>query len=282
MFLDSDRLEAFFVCSQTGHFGRAANRLGITQSALSQRIAKLEQELGKTLLIRESRNIRLTSEGAQLLQYCLSLKDLTGEFADLFSPSHSKALTGSIRLAGYSSITRSVLLPTLGPLLTEHPGVHVDISSREFRDLPQMLHRGEVDYIVTGLPQGNARWEAVPLGVERFVWVRPKKGTRRHRVLDHDAEDATSEPILRAQKKRPPRDFVDDIYGIIDSVRLGLGSALIPRHLAQEFRESKKFEVKATDISHPITLHFWKRPYHGVLHHLVLNNLSRQVKRLLK
>ncbi|MFM8314231.1 MAG: LysR family transcriptional regulator, partial [Deltaproteobacteria bacterium] len=70
MSISSSQLDAFFACSQTGNFTKAAKLLHLTQSALSQRILNLEGELQTTLFIRERNGIRLTSAGRELVQYC--------------------------------------------------------------------------------------------------------------------------------------------------------------------------------------------------------------------
>ena len=63
-------MEAFYQIAKTGNFTRAAAALHITQSALSQRIKQLEEELGVTLLIRERSGTVLTTEGERMLRYC--------------------------------------------------------------------------------------------------------------------------------------------------------------------------------------------------------------------
>ena len=70
MKLNSAQLEAFLVVAKTLHFTKAANLLHVTQSALSQRIAKLEEELETTLFIRDRNSIRLTESGQQVLRFC--------------------------------------------------------------------------------------------------------------------------------------------------------------------------------------------------------------------
>jgi DNA-binding transcriptional LysR family regulator len=82
--IDSNRLEAFYSVAKFSNFSKAAESLGLTQSALSQRVAKLEDELSTNLVIRDSAGIRLTSSGQELLRYCHAQKSLEEELLSNF------------------------------------------------------------------------------------------------------------------------------------------------------------------------------------------------------
>jgi DNA-binding transcriptional LysR family regulator len=67
--MDTDLLRTFIEVSKTRHFGRAAENLYLTQSAVSFRIRQLEQQLGVSLFARHRNNIQLTQSGEHLLPY---------------------------------------------------------------------------------------------------------------------------------------------------------------------------------------------------------------------
>lgn len=67
--MDLDLLKTFLAVSQTQHFGRAADRLFITQSAVSARIRLLESQLGHTLFLRNKKNVALTQEGHLFIEH---------------------------------------------------------------------------------------------------------------------------------------------------------------------------------------------------------------------
>src|SRR4051812_10051047 len=101
--LSSLHLDAFYHVARQGTFSKASKILGITQSALSQRIQNLEQELGTALFVRESSGVRLTDVGQELVRYCKSRESLEEEFLGrLRNP--AQGLSGVIRIAGYSTI----------------------------------------------------------------------------------------------------------------------------------------------------------------------------------
>ncbi|MSE17053.1 HTH-type transcriptional regulator HdfR, partial [Pantoea agglomerans] len=71
--MDTELLKTFLEVSRTRHFGRAAEALYLTQSAVSFRIRQLENQLGVNLFTRHRNNIRLTAAGERLLPYAESL-----------------------------------------------------------------------------------------------------------------------------------------------------------------------------------------------------------------
>src|SRR4051794_36148731 len=118
MALQSHQLEAFVAIAKTRNFSKAAETLHVTQSALSHRIAALEEEIGAPLFIRERTGVSLTELGSDLLQY-VKLKDtLESEFLARVQDPKAKELRGVLRVACYASIGRSVVLRSLTPFLT--------------------------------------------------------------------------------------------------------------------------------------------------------------------
>ncbi len=73
-----------------------------------------------------------------------------------------------LRIAGYSSVVRSVLLPALTPLLCANPRVQPHVQCVEIRDLPEMLITGQVDFIVTDTELHRNDFASVILGEEEY------------------------------------------------------------------------------------------------------------------
>ena len=101
-------LQAFLQISQDLNVTQAALALGITQSALSQRLALLEEDLEVTLFIRESRGLKLTEAGHRLLQFATLNQKFEEELLIEFK-GKSTELAGTLRIGCYSSVLRSVL-----------------------------------------------------------------------------------------------------------------------------------------------------------------------------
>lgn len=271
MTISSLQLEAFYALSQAGHFTRAAERLHVTQSALSQRILNLENELETTLFIRERQGVRLTQEGLELLRYCQAKNVLESEFLTRLQSKSSQALAGRIRLGGFSSILHSLLVPSLKPLLQKHQGLRLYCLAREVYELPHLLQQGEVDYITL-----DYKWERegvtnLLLGHEQNVLVE-RKGYRGPEVyIDHDEKDEVTAKYFRHHKKKwsGQRHFLDDIHGLVEGVRNGLGRAIIPKHLIEKDSDFRIVDPDKT-LQVPVYLHFYEQPYYSKLHSAVL------------
>ncbi len=130
--LSSDELEAFAHIARTGSFSRAAKLLHVTQSAVSQRIAHLEQTLETKLLLRDHHKISLTTAGEELLRYCQFHEQLEHDLLQKFvAKNHQKMLNGYIRIAAFSSVMQSAVMPALQPLLISQPNLQLEARNAE-------------------------------------------------------------------------------------------------------------------------------------------------------
>jgi DNA-binding transcriptional LysR family regulator len=277
MKISSLQLEAFYAVAQARNFTVAAQTLHVTQSALSQRISNLEAHVQTTLFIRDRAGIRLTEAADELLRYCRLQADFEGEFLGKYSSTQGD-LAGVVRIAGVSSVMRSLALPGLVDLAAEHPQVQLQTFTREIRELLPMLKNSEADFILTSKASGRDEVESLHLGDERNVLVRTTKKKSSDTFLDHDEADETTYQYLKLQRKSSAnvrRHFLDDIYGVIEGVQLGLGQAVVPEHLVSAAKGITIIEGKALEI--PVYLQYFKQPFYSKLHQSVVQVLSNSI-----
>lgn len=286
MSLSSLHLDAFHAVARTRSFSRAAKELHLTQSALTQRIQNLEDELGLTLLVRGPRGATPTPAGERLLRYCQARVALEDEVRAELVGERKAGFGGTIRLAGYSTVLRPVVIPALAGLLRANRRVQPAFVALELRELEGALLRGEVDYIVIDRPLPRSDVETVLLGEEENVLVESAEHeTPDELFLDHDPEDMTTFEFLGEQERRFPGDvrraFFDDIFGILDGVAQGLGRAVVPRHLA--VRDARVKIVKGLrPVRTPVHLQFLRQPFYTKLHERVVEELGKRSPKLLR
>jgi DNA-binding transcriptional LysR family regulator len=274
MSLSSLSLDAFFACAQAGSFTKAAEKLHITQSALSQRIANLEEELGTSLFIRERTGIKLTEQGSEILRYCQAKEALELQVTHNIARGHSKLISGHIRIGGFSSVMRSLVLPALADLLSKNPQVQITFLVREIAELPALLKNGSIDYMVFAEALSRNDLVAVPLGQERNVLVEKKNYQGADIYLDHDEEDQMTIKYLGVRSKNIQRRYFDDIYGLLEGVRLGLGRAVVPLHMIENEKGLTILHPqKSRDI--PVVLHHYHQDYYSQLHYQVIEALKK-------
>lgn len=285
MSLSSLQLDAFVAVARNLSFSGAAKELNITQSALSQRILNLEFELGSTLFIREPSGIRLTELGQGLLRYCQVKDSLEQEFVGGLKSKKSHTLSGLIRFGGFSTVTRSVILPCLNSIILENPDVQIQLLTKEMRELPRLLETGEADFIFMNEPCKKHGFENVEIGSEENVLVQPANGSFREDVfLDHDSEDSTTIDFFKLQSQAPKawrRSYYDEIYTIIDGVLSGAGRAVIPLHIARKV-EGLKICKGYKSLKSPIYFCYYQQAFYTSLQKQVITEVTTRASKFLK
>lgn len=162
MILDIRHLRCISAIHETGNLARAADRLHVTQSALSHQIKGLEQALNLPLFLRNSKPLRLTPAGQKLLSFA---QRVLPQFADLEGDLKRMAggETGRLFIAIECHACFEWLLPVLEEFRMKWPEVDVDIRlGASFAALPA-LQRGEVDLVVSSDPAELAEVAFEPL-----------------------------------------------------------------------------------------------------------------------
>jgi len=280
MSLSSNQLDAFSAVARHGSFSVAAQKLNITQSALSQRVLNLEKDLGATLFVREPSGVRLTDLGHRLLRYTQTKDSLESEFLHNIHQTNSKSLTGLVRIAGFSTFNRSVLLPVLSGFVQTHPDVRLELRHQELRELIPLLTSGATDYVFTSHPPEKQGLESHRLGFEENVLVQASSKRDIPDVyLDHDPEDGTTLEFFRVQGRKTPsyhRSYLGEIYTILEGVRSGLGRAVAPLHLV---KAQKGLEVVKgfKSLKTPIYLCHYTQAYYTDLHKQLMACMLREI-----
>jgi DNA-binding transcriptional LysR family regulator len=182
--LSLEQVRSFTVVAEELHFGRAAERLKMTQPPLSRQIQKLERAVGVTLLERANRSVRLTPAGAAFLVEARRLLAL----AEVASGSARRIAEGwAGRLA--IGFTATVALQVLGPLLRQIderlPGVEVMLSEQVSAGQLAALQDGRLDLGLVRLPPRGDEYATRRVHRERLLAAVPAE----HRL------GASTEPL---------------------------------------------------------------------------------------
>lgn len=144
-------LQAFMAVAETASFSQAAERLYLTQPAVSKRIATLEQELGSPLFDRIGRQVVLTEAGEALLPHTRRILDEIESsrraIADL-----SGRIAGRLRLATSHHIGLHRLPPLLRELRRRYPDLQLDIRFLDSESACRMVEHGELELAIVTLP----------------------------------------------------------------------------------------------------------------------------------
>jgi DNA-binding transcriptional LysR family regulator len=167
MDFDSTLLRAFVAVKETGGFTRAAQRLHLTQSAVSHQIRKLEEQIGRSLFFRTTRSLTLTEDGENFLTHAVQILESLDTLARRFQPS---AVSGIVRFGVPETFLGEQLPETLGQFTRAYPAVRLDVNVGTYLDLRGMIAAGELDLAVV-LSERRTKSEGVLLRRTKFVWV---------------------------------------------------------------------------------------------------------------
>jgi DNA-binding transcriptional LysR family regulator len=250
--LDLRHLVALKAIADEGSFGKAAERLGYTQSAISQQIATLERIVGLRLIERPGgpRPISLTEAGRILLRHADAIEArLQAAKADMRALEAGDA--GRLRIGTFQSVGTRVLPTLLRRFSETHPQVEVLLrESLHEEELLEMVERGELDLTFWALPVSGVIYESVELLTDPYVLVVPagsalaalkRAPTLKEIALqpligfNHCASTAQMEATLASTGREPKVVFRSDNNGTVQGlVGAGVGVSVAPRLTVDE------------------------------------------------
>ncbi|MGG5752167.1 LysR family transcriptional regulator [Zafaria sp. Z1313] len=139
-----DQVRSFIAVAEELHFGRAAERLNMTQPPLSRQIQKLEKAVGVELLERDNRKVSLTAAGLAFLADARRLV-VSADQAPLTARRIAEGQAGVVRIGFTAATGFSLLGPLLSQISDELPGIDVDLRELVTGEQVQALQNGELD-----------------------------------------------------------------------------------------------------------------------------------------
>lgn len=245
-------LRYFRAIAQTAHMTRAAERLGVTQPALSAMLKKLEREVGTDLVVRTGRGVELTEAGRVFLSHA----DDSVRSADQAVASVRQLLgleRGTLRLGGGATAITYLLPPIVSQLRRKHPGLRFFVREAGSSAVAQSVLSGELDVGIVTLPitlPGADDLVRVPLVTDEFRLIVPST----HRLRKSDSfrwKDLQGEPVVAFEAGSAVREVIDraarengvtldivmelrSIESIKQMVQAGIGVGFVSRFAVSE------------------------------------------------
>ncbi|MDR6867899.1 DNA-binding transcriptional LysR family regulator [Microbacterium resistens] len=266
---DLDLLRTFLAVHRAGSLTAAAAELDLSQPAVSDRMARLEAELGEPLLVRSPRGVSLTPAGERL---AARVAEPIDRLRDAWAP--TAEVTGTVRIGGASDVVASRIVPALAPLAAG--GIRLDFSLGLAPALLDDLAAGALDLVVSSIrptvpalrSQGLIDEEFVLVGApslartvdEARIRANPAEALAPLPLVVYDEELSIIRRYWRSQFGHRPANpvalVVPDLRAILAAVVAGAGIAAIPRYLAEPAILSGSVELLHRPEEPPInTLH---------------------------
>ncbi len=224
--MELNELNAFVEVAETGSFSLAAERLYLTQPAVSKRIAALEQKLDTRLFDRIGRKIGLTEAGTQLLPRA---KRLLNEMADIQRSlsNLSGKVGGTLSMGTSHHIGLHRLPPVLNNFSKQYPEVRLDIRFLDSETGCSAVERGELELAIVTLPTAPS-----PNLEISEIWPDPLE------FLVHKGHPLAANPAVTLKELTA---FPAVLPGGGTYTRMILEQALAPRHLDIEIAISTNY-----------------------------------------
>ncbi|WP_269632180.1 LysR family transcriptional regulator ArgP [Pelomonas sp. BJYL3] len=274
--LDSAGLDCLAALADERSFERAAQRLSVTQSAVSQRLRSLEAQVGQLLVVR-SRPLRLTEPGKVLLRFARQLQalrtDVARELGSQVTP-HER-----LPIAVNADSLATWVLPALDGLvqqgLREGFGLELIVDDQDFTH--DWLRQGEVLGCVSTVQQALRGCVVQPLGVMSYVAVASPDFVARQLPSGLNEANFAQQPFLVFNRKddnqvqwiskafgvRHPRlkeRYVPSSDAIVRAACMGWGIAVVPELQVREGVRKRQLQPLRPEVSVDLTLywHQWK------------------------
>ena len=168
MQLDVESLRTFTTVLDLGGMTRAAEALDISQSAVSWKIKRLEEKVGRDLLIRDGRTVRPSRDGRELLGYA---RTIIATHDEAVSRLESSELTGTVKLGTTEEISAARMCDVLARFNRIHPGATIEFAVDQSTRLDDMLRHSELDVAELQVLPDECRPTDTILWRDSLVWV---------------------------------------------------------------------------------------------------------------
>ena len=251
---------------ETGSFTRAAELLGYSQSAVSQTVKALEQEMGTTLIDRRKDGTLLTADGEAFLPYFQQIYQ--AEEALGRKEREMRGLENSvIRIGTFTSVSRNLLPELMMNFKQRYPGTRFVLRQGEYTNIAEWVRDGSIDF---GFVNAEAvpGMEMSPLYRDEMVAVLPKGHPLAGKaelslselaaepfILLDEGEYSVPEQAFLRQGLKPQVEYkVYDDYSILAMIRQGLGVSILYRLVLEGFEEGLEIRPIREKLERPVAL----------------------------
>ncbi|MGV3571424.1 MAG: LysR family transcriptional regulator [Ramlibacter sp.] len=229
--LQLDWLRAFVAAVDTGSLTAAGRRVHRSQSALSMQIAKLEQAVGRPVLVRTPRRLDMTAAGRELLEHARRLVSLHD---DAVQAMQGESIQGRLTVGVPEDYAVPYLAPVLRDFAHRHAGVELSLVCEQSTTLIPRVLKGEVDLAVATRDRAG---RGQPLFNEPLVWAAPLRSEAWRSspvpiaIYEVGSSARTAAMAALRSRRKPYRVVCESASpaGMLAAVEAGLAVALFTR-----------------------------------------------------
>ncbi|MBQ7950292.1 MAG: LysR family transcriptional regulator [Clostridia bacterium] len=203
-----DYYRVFYETAKYGSFSTAAEKLYISQSAISQCIHQLEEDLGTKLFHRSRRGVTLTQEGKMLFPKVESaLLSISQGETLLAQFQHLHA--GSLKIAAGDTVTAHYLLPYLEEFHTKYPDIRIEMANSYSSNLLSYVKEGKSELAFVNLPLWDEELTVTPCLTIHDIFVA---GASANIKASYTREELSEEPLILLEQNSTSRRYVEEEF----------------------------------------------------------------------
>ncbi len=254
MRIDFLGIEAFLAIAERGSFHRAAAHLNLSQTALSHRMRKLEDDLGVELFTRTTRQVALTPAGIELLPRARRMFDeITASYESLRTRGRERQ--ERLAIGCLPTIATNHLPVVLEAFSAIHPTIRVLVHDTSAQEIAERVQSGEAEFGITVVSAGRWDLDLRPLMKEPYVLVcaHGHPLAARSHVTWSDFEGL---PLVRISSQTANRTILDEALGSrreamswrYEVSHLATAMSLVRRRIALAVAPRLAIDARATDL----------------------------------
>lgn len=247
----------FYTCAKEGSLTRAAEKLHVTQPAISHSIKQLEKSMGGALFSRVPKGVILTREGTVLLEYIEQAFHYIA-LGEKKVAEMRQMLAGEVRIGAGDTLCKYILLPSLESFHDEHPAIKIKVTNRTTPESIALLKDGTIDFALVNLPLTDPQLEVKKVfEVHDCFFAGPRFEHVRGRRLSLD--EILSLPIILLEEGSNSRQYLNQFMLqkgytlepeielgsldlLVEFARIGLGVSCLTREFV-DLEGSTLFEI---------------------------------------
>lgn len=201
----------FHMVAKSGNISHASKELFISQPAVSKAITKLEEALGTTLFVRNSRGVKLTDAGILLYEHTQSAFDTLKKGEEDIKRIRDLHM-GHIRIGCSTTLCKYLLLPYLKGFVQENPHIKVTIQCQSTFHTLKLLDNKVIDIGLVGMPDPLLPLTFMPIGETEDIFVATKSYLDNLKLREENPDIFQSANIMLLDEKNISRQYIEEYF----------------------------------------------------------------------
>ena len=278
--MNFQQLKTFCTVLSEGSMTAAAEKLFLTQPAVSQQIRNLEEELNVDLLVRGSRQAKATTQGQILYDYAKRIIAMN-EQAQVAIQTVGEAIHGTLRIGTLNSLGLYIISPVVGLFLKHNTQLNIKLDYNDGLSLINLFQKNQLDVII--IPDARDEYQMALENADKKLLMKDEMwlvGTGKDLDIPSDIEmnEINKKPVVCLSEKFPnfqrtlnaklddskchiqPVFETTNVGTIKRVIESGLGWGFLPAHsIRKHVRSGRMSVIPISDFQYPMDVKFYSR-----------------------